>query len=94
MINENERLYKIWDAIRDAKSDMHYVTTRRMALLKLRDMIGPDAIRKQRDHRPTSRTGGSSTALIAIPTVHRKSRVTEPGCLAGLTFFNLVNFTG
>src|SRR5262245_47079798 len=43
VINENERLYKIWDAIRDAKSDLHYVTTRRIALLKLRDMIGPDA---------------------------------------------------
>ena len=43
VINENERLYKIWDAIRDAKSDLHYVTTRRLALLKLRDMIGPDA---------------------------------------------------
>jgi hypothetical protein len=43
VIDENERLYKIWDAIRDAKSDMHYVTTRRIALLKLRDMIGPDA---------------------------------------------------
>jgi hypothetical protein len=43
VIDENERLYKIWDAIRDAKSDMHYVTTRRIALLKLRDMIGLDA---------------------------------------------------
>jgi hypothetical protein len=46
VIDENERLYKIWDAIRDAKSDMHYVTTRRFALLKLRDLIGPDAFAK------------------------------------------------
>ena len=29
VIDENEMLYKIWDAIRDGKSDMHYVTTRR-----------------------------------------------------------------
>jgi hypothetical protein len=43
VIDENERLYQIWDAIRDAKSDMHYVTTRRFALLKLRDLIGPEA---------------------------------------------------
>jgi hypothetical protein len=43
VINENERLYKIWDAIRDAKSSLHYVTTRRLALQKLRDIIGPDA---------------------------------------------------
>ena len=43
VINETERLYKIWDAIRDAKSHLHYVTTRRLALLRLRDMIGPVA---------------------------------------------------
>lgn len=43
VINENERLYTIWDAMRDAKSEMHFVTTRRAALLKLRDLIGPDA---------------------------------------------------
>lgn len=43
VISENERLYRIWDAIRDARSEMHYVSTRRQALLKLRDMIGPDA---------------------------------------------------
>lgn len=42
VLAENERLYKIWDAIRDARSDLHYVSTRRLALLKLRDMIGPD----------------------------------------------------
>jgi hypothetical protein len=43
VLNENERLYRIWDAIRDAKCDFHYVTTRRVALRKLRDLIGPDA---------------------------------------------------
>ena len=43
VINENERLYQVWDAIRDARSDLHYVTTRRFALLKLRDLIGPEA---------------------------------------------------
>jgi len=43
VINENERLYRMWDAIRDAKSDLHYVTVRRQALMRLRDMIGPEA---------------------------------------------------
>ena len=43
VIDENERLYRIWDAMRDAKSDLHYITTRRIALLRLRDQIGPDA---------------------------------------------------
>lgn len=49
VIDENEMLYKIWDAIRDGKSDMHYVTTRRHALLKLRDLVGPDAFVKGTD---------------------------------------------
>jgi hypothetical protein len=43
IIEENERLYKVWDAIRDARSDLHYITTRRHALQRLRDLIGPDA---------------------------------------------------
>jgi hypothetical protein len=42
VIDENERLYRIWDAMRDARSDLHYITTRRMALLRLRDQIGPE----------------------------------------------------
>ncbi len=46
VIDENERLYRIWDAMRDAKSDLHYVTTRRLALLRLRDQIGPDTYDK------------------------------------------------
>lgn len=43
VIEENERLYRIWDALRDAKSDLHYVTTRRIALMRLRDQIGSEA---------------------------------------------------
>jgi hypothetical protein len=43
VINENERLYRIWDTMRDARSDLHFVTTRRVALLKLRDLIGVEA---------------------------------------------------
>jgi hypothetical protein len=46
VINENERLYRIWDAMRDAKSELHYVTTRRVALLRLRDQLGPDTYQK------------------------------------------------
>lgn len=41
-LRETERLYKVWDAIRDAKCDMHYVTVRRMALVKVRDHLGED----------------------------------------------------
>ena len=46
VINENERLYRMWDAMRDARSDLHYVTTRRQALLRLRDLLGPEAYEK------------------------------------------------
>ena len=41
-MSETERLYRVWDAMRDAKCDFHYVTTRRLALRKLRDLLGPD----------------------------------------------------
>jgi hypothetical protein len=41
-IRETERLYKAWDAMRDAKCEFHYVTVRRIALMKLKDMLGPE----------------------------------------------------
>jgi hypothetical protein len=42
-IRETDRLYRQWDAIRDAQCDFYYVTVRRTALKKLRDAIGPEA---------------------------------------------------
>ena len=42
-IAETDRLYRQWDAVRDAQCDFYYVTVRRSALLKLRDAIGTDA---------------------------------------------------
>ena len=42
VIRETERLYKIWDAMRDAKCEYHYVTVRRTALKKLKELLGPD----------------------------------------------------
>ena len=41
-IRETERLYKMWDAMRDAKCEFHYVTVRRQALMKLKEMLGPE----------------------------------------------------
>jgi hypothetical protein len=38
-----DRLYRPWDALRDAQCDFYYVTVRRAALKKLRDAIGADA---------------------------------------------------
>jgi hypothetical protein len=43
MIRETDRLYSVWDAVRDSRCDSFYVTTRRLALKRLRDMIGPEA---------------------------------------------------
>ncbi len=40
---ETDRLYKVWDAVRDARCDFYYVTVRRAALKKLKAAIGEEA---------------------------------------------------
>ena len=40
IVSEIDECYRVWDAIRDARCDSFYVTTRRMALKKIRDKIG------------------------------------------------------
>ena len=40
-LQEADRLYQIWDTVRDARCDYYYVTVRRQALKKLREAIGP-----------------------------------------------------
>lgn len=42
-LRETDKLYQVWDAVRDAKCDFYYVTTRRAALKKVRDLIGAEA---------------------------------------------------
>lgn len=42
-MQETDRMYRQWDAIRDAQCDFYYVTVRRAALKKLRDAIGEEA---------------------------------------------------
>ena len=42
-VSETDRLYRVWDAVRDARCEFYYVTVRRQALQRLRDAIGPDA---------------------------------------------------
>jgi hypothetical protein len=42
VIRETDRLYQVWDAVRDARCDFYYVTVRRHALRKLKDMLGDD----------------------------------------------------
>jgi len=39
---ETDRLYKVWDAVRDARCEFYYVTVRRQALLRLKEMLGDD----------------------------------------------------
>jgi hypothetical protein len=39
-LQEADRLYAIWDLVRDARCDYYYVTVRRQALKKLRDTVG------------------------------------------------------
>lgn len=40
---ETDRLYRVWDAIRDARCDFYYITVRRQALKKLKELIGTEA---------------------------------------------------
>lgn len=42
-IQENDRLYKVWDYLRDAKTEMYSEELRRIALFKLRGTIGVEA---------------------------------------------------
>ncbi|MBA4191263.1 MAG: hypothetical protein C0467_25050 [Planctomycetaceae bacterium] len=39
---ETDRLYRLWDAMREAKCDFHYVTYRRLALKKLQEGLGTE----------------------------------------------------
>ncbi len=43
VLDETKRLYRVWDAVRDSKCEFYYVTVRRQALRKLRDLVGPEA---------------------------------------------------
>jgi hypothetical protein len=40
MLQEVDRLYTIWDTVRDARCDYYYITVRRQALKKLKEMVG------------------------------------------------------
>jgi hypothetical protein len=40
---ETDHLYRVWDAVRDARCDYYYITVRRQALAQLRDLIGAQA---------------------------------------------------
>jgi hypothetical protein len=42
-LRETERLYQIWEAVRDARCEHYYVTVRRQALQRLRELVGEEA---------------------------------------------------
>jgi hypothetical protein len=42
-MRETEHLYHVWDAVRDARCEFYYVTVRRQALKKLKEMVGDEA---------------------------------------------------
>ena len=41
-LQETEQLYQIWDTVRDARCEYYYVTVRRQALKRLRELLGQD----------------------------------------------------
>ena len=42
-LSECDQLYGVWDAVRDSTCEHYYVSVRREALLRLRDLIGQEA---------------------------------------------------
>jgi hypothetical protein len=42
-LQETDQLYQIWDTVRDARCEYYYVTVRRQALKRLREMLGEEA---------------------------------------------------
>jgi len=43
VLSETDRLYQVWDSVRDARCDYYYVTVRRNALRKVKELIGDEA---------------------------------------------------
>jgi hypothetical protein len=43
MLLEVDRLFQVWDLVRDTRCDYYYVTVRRQALKKLKESIGDEA---------------------------------------------------
>jgi hypothetical protein len=42
-LKETDYLYQVWDSVRDARCEYYYITVRRQALNRLRQMVGPEA---------------------------------------------------
>ncbi len=42
-LKETDYLYQVWDSVRDARCEYYYITVRRQALKRLRQMIGTEA---------------------------------------------------
>jgi hypothetical protein len=42
-LQETDHLYYVWDTVRDARCEYYYVTVRRQALKRLREMLGEEA---------------------------------------------------
>jgi len=40
---ETDRLYRVWDAVRDARCEFYYVTVRRQALKRLKESLGDES---------------------------------------------------
>lgn len=45
VIRETDKLYEVWDTVRDARCEFYYVTIRRRAIKKLQVLLGDDDYR-------------------------------------------------
>lgn len=42
-LNETDQLYRIWEKVYDARSEIYYIPVRRQALQQLRELVGDEA---------------------------------------------------
>src|SRR5262249_24018854 len=42
-LHQTDQLYRVWDLVRDARSEGYYVRSRREAVQQLRELVGPHA---------------------------------------------------
>ena len=73
ILDETERLYQVWDTVKDARCECYYVPFRARCAKKLRDLIGPDAY-----YRGVLPPAGRCGAFrLSIEPVNRRPL---PGC--------------
>ena len=76
ILQETEQLYQVWDTVRDARCEYYYVTVRRQALKRLREMLGNDAIGGDQGAGDNSRKSVATPPDVECPPVPEVRKTT------------------